>query len=242
MSLRASSDFRRLIAAVCLICLPAVVAAQTYVGNLDGTSVNSTFGNGGTTLLNTFGNGWSVISGTNVEVFSNTNNVVINTGGGGFESYTVSYISSTPLVANSTYTLSFDMGYVSGAYTGIATYAFELDTYNGGSYTVLNSTSGGPVLGGANAGAFSTYDPHIANTYVTQTLNFTTGASVSSDVIAIKWSSTNPGSPTPTNADYFGFDNVKLSYTAIPEPSTFAAIFGGLALVGAMIRHRRQAA
>lgn len=34
-------------------------------------------------------------------------------------------------------------------------------------------------------------------------------------------------------------DNV--SFTAIPEPSTYAAIFGALALAGVVVHRRRQA-
>ncbi|MES2697548.1 MAG: PEP-CTERM sorting domain-containing protein [Verrucomicrobiota bacterium] len=35
-------------------------------------------------------------------------------------------------------------------------------------------------------------------------------------------------------------DNFQLNATAIPEPSTYAAIFGGVALIGGMIHRRRQ--
>lgn len=37
------------------------------------------------------------------------------------------------------------------------------------------------------------------------------------------------------------FDNITVSVTAIPEPSTYAALAGALALVGAVIRRRRSA-
>lgn len=36
------------------------------------------------------------------------------------------------------------------------------------------------------------------------------------------------------------FDNISVAISAVPEPSTYAAIFGGLALVGAVVYRRRQ--
>lgn len=220
--------------AACLVA--AGLNAQTYVGNLNGSSASSTFaGFGVNTSLSSAGLGWTVLSGSNVIVFANTNNVVIDIGAE-FGSYEVAYNTGVPLVANSTYTLSFTMGYVSGDYIGKASYAFELDTYNG-SYNILNSISGGPVS--TNGGAFSTSNPSGS---LTATVTFTTGASVSSDPIAIKWSSTNAGTTAFVDSNYFGFDNVTLSYvSAIPEPSTYAAIFGGLALGFVVWRRRRSA-
>lgn len=41
------------------------------------------------------------------------------------------------------------------------------------------------------------------------------------------------------NRDSFAIDNFTLTYTAIPEPSTYTAIFGALALAG-VIAHRRR--
>lgn len=43
-----------------------------------------------------------------------------------------------------------------------------------------------------------------------------------------------------TSLDTIGIDNFVLSYSAIPEPSTCAAIFGGLALLGAAGWRRRS--
>lgn len=39
--------------------------------------------------------------------------------------------------------------------------------------------------------------------------------------------------------DHIGFDNIAFSGTVIPEPSTYALIVGGLAVVGAAVRRRR---
>jgi len=42
--------------------------------------------------------------------------------------------------------------------------------------------------------------------------------------------------------DTIGIDNFSLSYSAIPEPSTYAAIAGALALVGVAVHRRRRSA
>ncbi len=53
----------------------------------------------------------------------------------------------------------------------------------------------------------------------------------------LRWSYV--GSGGNTNAQAIGIDNFSL--TAIPEPSTYAAIFGALALAGVVVHRRRQA-
>jgi hypothetical protein len=49
---------------------------------------------------------------------------------------------------------------------------------------------------------------------------------------------TQAGQPTPGSIHNTKFDNVQLNATAIPEPSTYAAIFGVLALVTVAARRR----
>lgn len=41
--------------------------------------------------------------------------------------------------------------------------------------------------------------------------------------------------------DTFAIDNFSLTYAAVPEPSTYAAILGGVALVGVMVLRRHKA-
>ncbi len=43
-----------------------------------------------------------------------------------------------------------------------------------------------------------------------------------------------------TSLDTLGIDNFSLTYSAVPEPSTYAALFGGLSLVGAILYRRRR--
>ncbi len=42
-----------------------------------------------------------------------------------------------------------------------------------------------------------------------------------------------------SNLDTLGIDNFSLTYSVVPEPSTYAALFGAISLVGALIYRRR---
>jgi hypothetical protein len=225
---------RRLSLLLAGCCLAGGLSAQNYVGNLNGSSVDSTFEQG---TLGQFYSpsiyNWTVVSG-NPEAFTYTNSIMTGGSGGGdnLAAYDLRYVfASTPLAANSTYTLSFDVGYAAGAQaTGQATYRFDLGTWNGGTFTSLQSRQGVAVMNGSDDAG-----PSNSTTYF---LNYTTGASPGSDSLYVEFAQigANPGLP-----DYMSFDNVQLSYVAaIPEPSTYAAILGGLALLGTMIARRRR--
>jgi hypothetical protein len=43
------------------------------------------------------------------------------------------------------------------------------------------------------------------------------------------------------NARYVGVDNMAITITPVPEPETLALLLGGLALLGAVVRRRKQA-
>lgn len=200
--------------------------AQTYVGSLDGGSTNSTLELNSTVSLPSLG--WTTLTGS-PRIFDATNDAIINGDGLNYSPFSVQYLTSDTLVANSTYTLSFRMGYFSGPAAGTANYEFSLGTWNGSSFTPLNTASGGPVV---YLGSFS----GDGSNGVTESLSYTTGTSVSSDVIAVRWAQTNDSTGGP---DFFGFDNATLSYTAsaIPEPSTYAALLGVGAL--SLVARRR---
>ena len=231
-----STALSRLLFSVTLLSLPGVVSAQTYLGNgadrLDGISTASTFQTGTTVYLPSLG--WTNLTGAPVQVFniSGPNGTMFEVANA-YGPYSVQFITDTALVANSTYTLSFEMGYNgSSGLAGNANYSFSIGTLNGSTFSALNTASGGPV---SNSGVFiSGFAGEV------QSVTFTTGASVGPDVVAVQWAQTN----TPSSgATFLAIDNVKLSYVAVPEPSAYAAIFGGLALFGMMIvRRRRQLA
>jgi hypothetical protein len=220
--------------AASLLFLAGSLSAQTYLGNgsnlLNGTNVASTFevGAGNNAALPSMG--WTQLSGTSVMIWDESvNGVILNIGGGGFAPYSVQFVTDSALAANSTYNLSFRMGYVGGG-TSDTTYQFSIGSWNGSAYTPLNTYSGAPVTYLGNFGSDG------ANGEI-QSVSFTTGGSVSGDFVALRWAQTNTG----TSADYFSFDNVTLSVAAIPEPSTYAAIAGACALGLAAWRRRRVA-
>jgi hypothetical protein len=204
--------------------LVSVLSAQTFIGNLNGTHQHSTFeGLSGNLPLA----GWTALS-SSPRVFNTTNDLLINGAGPGpFAPFSVQYITSTAPVANMQYTLSFLMGYASAPATGNANYSFSLGTWNGSAFSVLATTSGGPI-------AYNGTLESSTSNGVLVSLNFITGGSVSSDVLAVQWAQTN----TSTSANYFGIDNVTLSVSAIPEPGTYAAIAGLAAVFAAGVRRR----
>jgi hypothetical protein len=197
------------------------------VGNLDGTHPDSTFEGLSTQSLPA--QGWSNVTGA-AQIFQSTNTAIIGTTS--FDPYTVQYNTGVSLQPNSTYTLSFRMGYFSGPATGNANYTFEIGTLNGLFFTQLFSKSDTSV---PYSGAFSA----SGSNSITASFDYTTGSSVGSDPIAVRWAQTN----TSSGADFFGFDNVILNVSPIPEPSTYAALVGAFALVGtAIVRRRKPAA
>jgi hypothetical protein len=218
--------------------LAAAASAQTYLGNggnlLNGTNVASTFEIGDGNVASLPALGWTTLAGSNVQAWDIAGDgVILDVGGGGFNPYAVRFVTDATFVANSTYTLSLEMGYVSGPYNGGATYAFSIGSWNGSIFTPLQTATGGPVTN------FSGFAGGTAG--VTQTATFITGGSVSpTDVVAIQWAQTNTsGSGAPPDADFFAVDNVTLSVAAIPEPSTYAVFVGACALGLAAWRRRR---
>jgi hypothetical protein len=234
---------RRLLARIVSIGVLAVAGhAQTFVGNLNGVSVQSTF----TTSLDgpnaISGFGWSLPSGSTVSaiVYGQTggtsNDALIANLGDPYTNYQVEYNTGATLVANSTYTLSISMGFISANNVGTASYQFWLGTLNGTTFTPLQTTSGlidrtaGPTSGGS-MGSSSVFLAPVS-------FNYSTGASgLSIDPIVVRWAQT--ASSNTVNSDFFGIDNVTLSVSAIPEPSTYVAIFGAGALGFAVWRRRR---
>lgn len=218
-----------------LVCA-GTVSAQTYIGNLNGSATASTFETGFTTVgqenTNLSSVGWTEFSGDTRLFRGNSNTALISTGA--YSTYTVRYDTGVAISANTTYTLSFDLGFVTQTAGNSANYSFQLGTSTGGGFTGLGSAKSGTL-------SYTTADTlNIGSgNFSTDSSQWTTGSSVNGDNLMVTFSLLSY-TTSGANSDFFGFDNVKLSHSAVPEPSTYAAIAGGLVLAGTVIVRRRR--
>ncbi len=205
--------------------------ANTYTG---GTVVSA----GHLYVSNTTGSG------------TGTGTVVIQTGaqlrGNGFISGATTIESGAnlgPGPTNTPGTLTFTGGLslLAGSSVG-----FQLGTVSSDKISVLGGVLSGPSSGTITLNLFSPSDTTSSGAFAAGTytlFNFATGGTTTSsfDVADFALGSTISGY---TYNLAFNGSTLELTATAsaIPEPSTYAAIFGGLALVGAVWHRRRQGA
>lgn len=206
-----------------------------YIANLDGVHVNSTFEvNGEVPSLP--GYGWYDFYNTAriFDPFPYTNNgaMIGSSTTGPYGNYTVAYLTGVPPQPNTTYTLTFDMGYFSSLSGGDSGYQFQLGTWDGSTFTGFGTPVSGTVPFGSGAG-IGNY--HYSATGVQQV--YTTGAVVPSDQLVVGWSQTSSlGAGT---SDWFGFDNVRLDAVAVPEPATLTLMLLGIAATARLLRRRK---
>jgi hypothetical protein len=128
-------------------------------------------------------------------------------------------------IETGTYTLTVALGTRSGGPT--AGSSLSLFTASGSSLGTLLKTTGtvGAVTSGT--GTFTdytlTYDVAVGNPYI-------------GDTIAISLAGGNFKSGTGVGND--DFDNVRLTFDPIPEPSTYALMVGGMLMLGYLVRRR----
>jgi len=115
-----------------------------------------------------------------------------------------------PLLANTTYTLSVDVGHRFDGFTNTYGLALLADT------TLLNSVTGSTGL-------------IPIGTFADESLTFTSGANVPSGNLVIELGSAGP---------QIDFDNVRLTAFSVPEPGTLRLLAVGLGLTVLLLRRR----
>lgn len=204
--------------------------AAIFIGGFDGTTIQSNFeptpyASTNNSNLQAY-SGWVETAGdSRVANLGLPNTVVIAETAYG--TYSVRYVTNVPVSANTTYRLSFDMGYFTTAVGNSANYSFQVGTWNGSSFTGI----GAPAVASINPSGVNIASGNPAG-LINHFADFSTTSSPGTDNIAIVWSLNSYA--FAANADFFGFDNVQLqNLSVVPEPSTYAAIFGlvGFALV-----------
>ncbi len=196
----------------------ATPSNAAYVGNLDGTSVQSTFYNGsGSVNTTTLPSGWINATGT-ARVFGDgtaSHGYGIISNGTSTSNFSVLYDTQTAIQANTEYLLTTDLGFYTGGGSGhiSGNFTLELGTWDGSNFTPLASNSGA-----VNYYAYGFGTDASGST----ALNLTTGAGVSGD-LAVRLSRTGG------TVNWQGFDNVVLTAASIPEPGTLALLAAGVA-------------
>ena len=184
--------------------------------------------------------GWSAPADVNTYVVKNGGLVSFTSGVTGnqalfFEPYadggnSYVYQNTGEAFAAGTYTMTVDIGYGLGFATdgGNATANFQLLSYDGSTYNYSVGAAATTVSAATLAG-------HNGNLLAyTYTLNLDGTESFIGDdvVIFLQAQTTTPG--TFQNVSY---DNVRLNFTAIPEPSSVAMLLGG---IGTLTLRRRR--
>lgn len=135
------------------------------------------------------------------------------------------------LDANSTYTLTIAIG---------------KENYSGSIPESLVSLLNGTDLSGTTLGSYDTTaftfnsDPNGVTQFSDVSFTFTTGASVSGDLTFAIQTITDPYGGNPPGTSAIAFDNVRLTESSTPEPSTWALMLCGLGSFLAFQRLRRQ--
>lgn len=230
---------RRLLLALATCALAGALSAQTYIGNLNGSAPASTFETGlssvGAQDTNLAALGWTEVSGDTRLFRGGSNTAVISTGA--YSTYSVRFDTGVAIQANTVYTLSFNLGFMTNVTGNTAYYSFELGTINGGAFSSYTSAHSGSLTYSGATGSLNIGSGSSSS----DSSQWTTGGSVNGDNLAVVFTLINY-SNNLSSSDFFGFDNATLSYAAVPEPSTYAALLGLGSLIFVAWRRRRSAA
>jgi len=123
------------------------------------------------------------------------------------------------------FSLSFDL-FTANDVSGAQTYVVEYRVGNTGSFTQIGSTYTTPTTGA------STFNS-VSYSFISTDL-----AAINDQNSAVFLRIRGTASSGSGNLDTIGLDNFSLSYSAVPEPSTYAAL-AGLAALG-LVAYRRK--
>lgn len=135
------------------------------------------------------------------------------------------------------FSISYDVEKYRG---GTNTAGFSIQMYystDGSSWTSAGSNFLTSFAADANNNGFNPA-PGTTSSITSSGLNL---AIAQGDSLYLAWNYSVTSGSTTSNAQALSLDNISLTAHAIPEPSTYAAIFGALALAGVVVHRRRQA-
>lgn len=107
---------------------------------------------------------------------------------------------------------------------------YDLKFWLGTSTTFNGQTTVQVAVGAGAAIALASAPAAGANTWVQRTLTFNSGVGGATNIALLGW----------LGQDYIGIDNVTLEASPVPEPSSVAMLFAGLAAVGSVVARRRK--
>ncbi len=176
---------------------PTPCSNTAFVGSLDGASNSSRFEHGSALTLPALG--WTNVSGAAQAWDLAANGAMLGTTPYG--NYEVQFDTGIAIRANTTYTLTVDIGYMAGLGGGASTYRLQMGTLSGGLFTGLGS----PVTGTAIYPGASMSTNLFAVSGAQQV--FAAPGAVTGDRLAVRLAQT---SSLGTASDFLGFDNVTL--------------------------------
>jgi hypothetical protein len=188
------------------------------------------FNNGPSTLVTGFtvtsnGNNFGVLDRPDPNISGNVTAGFANGDNGAPVTFTTDTLGTT-IAANTTYTFSLDIGDLGGTD----------NTYDESGTVTFGLLANGTPTGVMTLVPAGTVSKTSSLNYENFSYSFTTGVAggfIGQDLEA-------QFSATPTGQSQTYFDNLQLTATSVPEPSTYAMTFGGLGMLVLVSRFRNK--